>query len=67
VNARYLEDRGAATIIKDEDLATNLLPTIRALISDRGRRDSMSRAILGLAKPDAARSIAQLLYDLAEA
>jgi len=67
VNARYLEDRGAATIIKDEDLATNLLPTIRALISDRSRRDSMSRAILGLAKPDAARSIAKLLYDLAEA
>ena len=67
VNARYLEDRGAATIIKDGDLSTNLLPTIRALLSDRSRRESMSRAILGLAKPDAARSIAQLLYDLAEA
>jgi UDP-N-acetylglucosamine--N-acetylmuramyl-(pentapeptide) pyrophosphoryl-undecaprenol N-acetylglucosamine transferase len=67
VNARYLEDRGAATIIKDEDLSSNLLPTIRALLLDRSRRDSMSRAILGLANPDAARSIARLLYDLAEA
>lgn len=66
VNARYLEDRGAAIVLEDKDLSTELLPTIRALILDQSRRDSMHQAILGLAKPDAARGIAHMLYELAE-
>lgn len=67
VNARYLEERGAAIVLADEDLSSQLLPTIRGLLEDSNRRDTMRQAIRGLAKPEAAHSIAHLLYDLAEA
>jgi UDP-N-acetylglucosamine:LPS N-acetylglucosamine transferase len=53
-------------MIKDENLSAHLLPTIRALILDRPRRESMRQAVLGLAKPDAAHSIAHMLHDLAK-
>jgi UDP-N-acetylglucosamine--N-acetylmuramyl-(pentapeptide) pyrophosphoryl-undecaprenol N-acetylglucosamine transferase len=65
VNARYLEGRGAAIVLEDDTLSTQLLPTIRTLIMDPDRRDSMSQAILGLARPDAAGTIAQMLFDMA--
>jgi UDP-N-acetylglucosamine--N-acetylmuramyl-(pentapeptide) pyrophosphoryl-undecaprenol N-acetylglucosamine transferase len=67
VNAHYLEERGAAIVLADEDLSAQLLPTIRGLLKDSNRRDTMRQAIQGLAKPEAAHSIAHLLYDLAEA
>lgn len=67
VNARYLEERGAAIVLSDEDLSIQLLPTIRGLLEDSNRRDSMRQAIQGLARPEAAHSIAHLLYNLAEA
>jgi UDP-N-acetylglucosamine--N-acetylmuramyl-(pentapeptide) pyrophosphoryl-undecaprenol N-acetylglucosamine transferase len=66
VNARYLEERGAAIVLADDDLSTQLLPLIRELLKDSTRRDSMRQAIQGLAKPEAAQSIAHLLYELAE-
>jgi UDP-N-acetylglucosamine--N-acetylmuramyl-(pentapeptide) pyrophosphoryl-undecaprenol N-acetylglucosamine transferase len=67
VNARYLENRGAAIVLNDEALSTQLLPTIKALILDPDRRNSMSQAFLGLARPDAAGTIAQMLFDMAGA
>jgi UDP-N-acetylglucosamine--N-acetylmuramyl-(pentapeptide) pyrophosphoryl-undecaprenol N-acetylglucosamine transferase len=66
VNARYLEERGAAIVLSDDDLSIHLLPTIRGLLKDSNRRNSMCQAIQGLARPEAAHSIAHLLYDLAE-
>jgi UDP-N-acetylglucosamine--N-acetylmuramyl-(pentapeptide) pyrophosphoryl-undecaprenol N-acetylglucosamine transferase len=67
VNARYLEERGAAIVLADEDLDAQLLPTIRGLLGDSNRREMMRQAIQGLARPEAAQSIAHLLYELAEA
>jgi len=67
VNAHYLEERGAAIVIADNELSTKLLPTIRLLLKDSNRRDNMGHSIQDLARPEAAQSIAHLLYDLAEA
>jgi len=64
VNARFLEQKGAALVLQDDVLADELLTTIRRLIDDRNLRESMRRAMQALAKPDAAESIADLLYGL---
>ena len=67
VNARYLEERGAAIVLADEDLSANLLLTIKGLLDVNNRPDTMRQAIQGIAKPEAAHSIAHLIYELAEA
>jgi UDP-N-acetylglucosamine--N-acetylmuramyl-(pentapeptide) pyrophosphoryl-undecaprenol N-acetylglucosamine transferase len=64
VNAGFLEQKGAAIVLQDDILADELLTTIRRLIDDRNHRESMRRAMQALAKPDAAESIADLLYGL---
>lgn len=64
VNARYLERWGAAVVIQDERLADELLPAVRKLISNRRQREKMQQAMLSLAKPNAAESIAELLHGL---
>lgn len=61
VNARYLEQRGAAIVVPDEELSTRLLPTIRDLFKDHKQKDKMRQAMLSLAVPEAAKSIANLL------
>ncbi len=65
VNANYLAERGAAAILKDADLTTHLFPAVRDLIRDAAKRAEMSSAMLALSMPDAARTIAMQLYDLA--
>ncbi len=64
VNARYLEQNGAAIVLQDGELEQNLLTTIRNMMNDPDRRERMSRAMLSLAKPQAAESIADLLHGL---
>ncbi len=64
-NARYLADRGAAVIIDNDALPTQLLPTIQKLIQHPARLTAMSRASAALARPHAAQTIAQALLDLA--
>jgi UDP-N-acetylglucosamine--N-acetylmuramyl-(pentapeptide) pyrophosphoryl-undecaprenol N-acetylglucosamine transferase len=64
VNAQYLADRGAAVILKDEQVAEALLPTIKELLSDPERLNKMSSEMKTLAQPDAAQRIAQILLDL---
>lgn len=64
VNAKFLVDRGAAEILADADLKTELLPTLRRLIGDNEQRAKMGQAMQGLAQPQAARSIGQALYNL---
>lgn len=66
VNAGYLEERGAAVILPDEDLREGLQPLIRDLIRDHERRNRMAEAMRSLAHPRAAESIADILFDLAE-
>lgn len=66
-NARYLAERGAALIIDDADLPTQLLPTVSELFDHPDRLSAISQASAALARPDAADRIASLLVALAEA
>jgi UDP-N-acetylglucosamine--N-acetylmuramyl-(pentapeptide) pyrophosphoryl-undecaprenol N-acetylglucosamine transferase len=64
VNARFLEQRGAAVVLQDGELSLHLKTTIQALMNDRKRRDGMRRAMFSMAAPKAAESIADLLHGL---
>jgi len=48
-------------VIKDEDLAKNLFPTLSALLADPEKIAAMSEAARGMARPDAAQKIATAL------
>lgn len=65
VNADYLVERGAAVRINDEDLSTQLAPTVQALLADEARLNAMRAAARSAARPDAARRIAQELVAVA--
>jgi UDP-N-acetylglucosamine--N-acetylmuramyl-(pentapeptide) pyrophosphoryl-undecaprenol N-acetylglucosamine transferase len=61
VNARYLEQRGAAIVLPDAELSTRLLPTVRGLINDHKQKETMRQAMLSTATPEAANAITNLL------
>lgn len=71
-NADWLAERGAALVMRDEDMETRLLSEIRALINDTARLNSMRAAAFALAQPegaaspDGARNLAGELLRLAE-
>lgn len=65
VNAQYLEEHGAALILKDADLSAQLLPTVRRLIGDPQKLSQMKNEMSALAQPQAAENMASLLYNLA--
>jgi undecaprenyldiphospho-muramoylpentapeptide beta-N-acetylglucosaminyltransferase len=65
VNASYLANHGAAVIIDDSRLQEELLDTIKVLLENPGKRESMKAAMRTLSKPDAAQAIASQLMDLA--
>jgi UDP-N-acetylglucosamine--N-acetylmuramyl-(pentapeptide) pyrophosphoryl-undecaprenol N-acetylglucosamine transferase len=65
VNAQYLENRGAAVMVEDADLAVKLLPLVRGLMQNPHKRGEMGAAMRSLAHPDAAKTIAEQLQDLA--
>lgn len=67
VNAAFLTGRGAALMLPDEKLSEELLPTVRQLFTDTERRQNMAAAMRDLAKPDAARHIAEQLWSLTRA
>jgi UDP-N-acetylglucosamine--N-acetylmuramyl-(pentapeptide) pyrophosphoryl-undecaprenol N-acetylglucosamine transferase len=59
-NARYLVDAGAAVLATEsERLEDDLLRALNALLDDPARLASMSRAAAGLAKPEAAKVVAE--------
>lgn len=64
VNADFLADRGAALVVTDQDLPDRLVGLVHELINDPERRARMGRAMRSLAKPGAARSIAELITGL---
>ena len=65
-NAEVLQRAGAAEVIEQKDLSGDLLAErILALVSDRDRRERMSRAALALARPQAARLIVDRALELA--
>jgi UDP-N-acetylglucosamine--N-acetylmuramyl-(pentapeptide) pyrophosphoryl-undecaprenol N-acetylglucosamine transferase len=65
VNAAYLQRYGAAVVVQDAELPERLLPVALELVRDRQRRAQMRQSMLDLARPQAARSIASLLVNLA--
>jgi len=64
VNAGYLTARKAAILVKDEDLATKLVPTVSGLLRDGGRRQRMRAAMTSIARPDAAQALAGQLLEM---
>ncbi len=65
VNASYLAERGAAVVVADELIGTNLLQVVRGLMKDEAHREQMRREMRSLARPEAADCIADLLIGLA--
>ena len=66
VNASQLEKAGAAVVVAEKNLnATVLADTVLALFADTRKLEAMERAALSLAKPEAARTIAEELTRLA--
>jgi UDP-N-acetylglucosamine--N-acetylmuramyl-(pentapeptide) pyrophosphoryl-undecaprenol N-acetylglucosamine transferase len=58
-NARWMADGGAAVIVPDPQLdGPRLAREVGALLADRGRLAAMARASAALARPDAARDVA---------
>jgi UDP-N-acetylglucosamine--N-acetylmuramyl-(pentapeptide) pyrophosphoryl-undecaprenol N-acetylglucosamine transferase len=63
LNARYLADNGAATILDDRDLAS-VLSVVGGLIHDSARLDVMRQSSRRLARRDAARNIARMVLSM---
>lgn len=66
VNADHLTSHGAALILEDVRLKTDLLPTITDLLENRQKLERMSEAMRKLASPQAARKLAQIATSLAD-
>lgn len=64
-NADYLVRNGAARIVNDEKLGTELLLLIKELMLDQTKRREMQVAMQNLATPRAAADISDLLVQLA--
>lgn len=65
VNAEWLAERGAALFMVDAAMGETLLQTIRTLMEDDARLNSMSAAAAALAQPDGAFNVARELLRLA--
>ena len=63
-NAEYLVNRGAAIIIRDEDLPEKIIPAVLELLNDADRLVDMRKAMLAIHRPGAATEIAHQLRDL---
>jgi len=66
VNADHLVKNGAALLLEDGRLADELLPTVKSLLQQPAKLETMRRSVQALARPQAASTIASLLVDLAE-
>lgn len=67
VNADYLAERGAARVMRDEDLGRDLLPTVRELLQDTAALTAMQTSAKALAQPDAAGTIAEIILAVGKA
>jgi UDP-N-acetylglucosamine--N-acetylmuramyl-(pentapeptide) pyrophosphoryl-undecaprenol N-acetylglucosamine transferase len=65
VNAEHLAQKGAALILRDEDLQSQLLPVLLDLARDPQRLGQMGREMKSLARPNAASQLAELVLELA--
>jgi UDP-N-acetylglucosamine--N-acetylmuramyl-(pentapeptide) pyrophosphoryl-undecaprenol N-acetylglucosamine transferase len=65
VNARYLAGRGAAVVLPDEALYSELAPAIFNLLRDSTRRERMREAMRSLSHPEATAILGNQLLNLA--
>jgi UDP-N-acetylglucosamine--N-acetylmuramyl-(pentapeptide) pyrophosphoryl-undecaprenol N-acetylglucosamine transferase len=65
VNAYYLVSRGAALLLADEALGSELLARVKGLLQEPARLEAMRLAVKALSRPQAAAQIGRLLLDLA--
>jgi UDP-N-acetylglucosamine--N-acetylmuramyl-(pentapeptide) pyrophosphoryl-undecaprenol N-acetylglucosamine transferase len=65
-NAAWLADQGAAQLVRDQELDGEQLLAIGTVLRDDSRRVAMAVAALRLARPDAARRLADELLAMAE-
>jgi len=67
-NAAWMAEGGAATVIRDDELdAQGLAAEVGGILHDEQRLAAMARASAALAKPDAARRIADQVLEAARA
>ncbi len=64
VNADYLTGHGAAVMVPNETLPEKILPLVQHLMRDPARREKMQTAMRSLAKPNAAETIGNLLFEM---
>lgn len=65
-NARFFAQAGACVVLEESELAPRrLMREAGRLLEDGALRDSMSQAALALARPDAARHLAELVLETA--
>lgn len=65
-NARALVEEQAALLVPDADARQRLLPQVLHLLGDTARQRQLSRNIKKLARPEAAREIAEKVLELAD-
>ena len=63
-NAEYLVNHGGALLLEDKDLKKNLLVTVMNLIHDQPTLANMRKSMSALAKPEAAKKIGRMLYEV---
>ena len=66
-NAEHLQRVGGAEILAEDAEAATFAETLARLLADRQRLEAMARAVRRLARPQAAREIADLLIETGEA
>lgn len=64
VNADHLAQRGAAVIVKDEFLGSELLTVVKDLLKNPSKLEAMQTAMKSLARAQAAQAIAEQLLEL---
>lgn len=65
VNADHLVNAGGAVILEDENLPVQLIGKIKELLADKTRLEIMVASIGAIARPEAARMIADLILETA--
>jgi UDP-N-acetylglucosamine--N-acetylmuramyl-(pentapeptide) pyrophosphoryl-undecaprenol N-acetylglucosamine transferase len=65
VNAEYLQEKGAAMMVRDETLEERLIPLVDELLENPQKLEAMRTAMKEIARPNAAENIAVELLALA--
>ncbi len=65
-NAASMVEAGAAELLPEDELDATFTDKIGSLIASPGKLESMSRAMRSLAKPDAAKEIAEEIFNIAD-